>query len=385
MLGVIRGIGMAGYKVEVIKLIDGAPKLRTPELCSKYVKKFEYTSINNSEEFIALLESKASHITHKLLIIPTDDYSTSLLDRNTSRLSAYYWIPNIAEIPGKLSLTMDKYVQKKIALENGFCVASSVTITIDNNGNYEIPENIIFPCCTKPQVSIGSPKEYILKCENASELKIFLDDISGNGKNTILVEEYLEIEEEYVVPGVSCNGITLAPSIIRKLKVGSGAHKGVTAMGVLENFADIPEVQMKLIKMISSLKLTGLFDVELIKSNGKFYFNELNLRYGAAGYVLTACGINLPRILPDFIMKGIKPQQMVGLKTGVSFVSEKVVFDGYCDGYLSWKEYCRDIHSAQIHFIKSAHDIGPYLSYLIFVVKSQIKRFSRRASNKKVS
>ena len=51
---------------------------------------------------------------------------------------------------------------------------------------------------------------------------------------------------------------------------------------------------------MAATKLTGIFDIELFESHGDFYLNEVNLRYGAAGYAVTAMGINLPGIYADY-------------------------------------------------------------------------------------
>ena len=45
---------------------------------------------------------------------------------------------------------------------------------------------------------------------------------------------------------------------------------------------------------VKSLHFCGLFDIDFYERDGVFYFNELNLRFGASGYAVTHSGINLP-------------------------------------------------------------------------------------------
>ena len=83
-----------------------------------------------------------------------------------------------------------------------------------------------------------------------------------------------------------------------------------------------------LIKFVNSLGYEGLYDVDLIESvNGKMYFVEINMRFGASGYAVTKCGVNLPGMYADYMLTG-KPLDM-GCKVtpGKTFVSEKVLIE----------------------------------------------------------
>ena len=373
-LGVIRALGLAGYKVSVLRLLHSYDGDKSPEIASKYVEKVAQVSLDDEEAIIpALIESFSDPENKALVFSAGDDLVASLIDKNHERLSKYFLISSVDETPGELLRCMDKGVQKQIARKCGFYAADGVTIEIDNNGCYSIPDTIPFPCYVKPQVSFGSPKSYIKKCETKEELSELLDDISKHGSNTILVEEYLPIEKEYVIPGASCGGKAIIPAFIEKKRIGSGAHKGVTGSGIIIDSADIPELKYKLCRLIEEVNLNGLFDVEVIFSGGKYYFNELNLRYGAAGYAITAAGVNLPAIFADYVLDGVI-QESTPICTGVTFVNEKVVFDDCRNGYIPWREYKNDIKSADIRFIYSKDDPKPYKIYRVMVIKARIRR-----------
>jgi hypothetical protein len=120
----------------------------------------------------------------------------------------------------------------------------------------------------------------------------------------------------------------------------------------------------------------GLFDIDLIETtDGSLYFLEVNLRYGASGYVVTCDGINLPGMFADYMLKGIpipeesellthdlnnKPDENGGEQPITAFVSEKVLLENYSEGAATEEEIMTAFDSDCIHFIKNEDDPGPY-------------------------
>lgn len=374
-LGVIRALGIVGYKIDVVKLSNQRKNKKTPELFSKYVEHFEYVKATDEQKILKVLLSKMAEREQKKIIIPSDDFCASLLDKNYGELQKYFIIPIIKNKPGELTRCMDKYLQKAIAFKCGLNVADGCTIVIDSEGNYKVPGSLKYPCFAKPQKSIGSPKSYIRKCHDFDELCKLLSEISYHGQNEILIEEYLEIENEYVIPGVSCQGHTVIPAVIKKLIIGSGEHKGVTAKGVIISADKVSTLISQVIDFVSSFKLSGLFDIEIIECKGKYYFNELNLRNGAAGYAITAAGVNLPSILVDYMINGTLPEKNYTIFSEHTFISEKVELEAYLAGFITWNEYKAEIKSADIRFMKNQNDLKPFVAYSVLVVKSRIRKF----------
>ena len=382
-LGVIRAMGKAGYSTTIIKSVAKTPKSPTPELVSKYIEKFYCSS--GEEEILRCLKKLADKNVKKL-VIPTDDVCAAYLDEHYDKLSRYFYLPSLDGQQGKLTQLMDKYAQKSYVRACGLKCAESVVVEVTSDGKFSIPDEVVYPCYTKPLLSIGNPKGYIKRCDTKEELKALLEKVAKNGENRILVEEYLDIEAEYVVPGAAFaagrsdegnsapQSDVIIPALIKKTKIGSGEHKGVTMMGVIAEESDaVSAVRKKLCKLLSDIKMTGLFDIELIYSRGEFYFNELNLRYGAAGYGITAAGVNLPGIYADYMLKGSVPAESK-IRPGAGFVSEKVALDDFRAGFSSWSEYKKNLKSAEIRFIRSDDDPAPYKIYKKLEFKSRIRR-----------
>lgn len=376
-LGIIKAVGEAGNKVIAIRPYEKKKPSLAPEASSRYVEKVEYVQCEDEKKIIDLLIHKVAADRKKRLVIPTDDASASLLDKHADVLKDYFFVPQCNDRPGDLTFYMDKGVQKEYAKKCDIDVAEGWTIDV-KNGKYNLPSNIIFPCYMKPQVSIGAPKSYIRKCDDIQELICYLEEIAQKGDCCILVEQYIAIEKEYVVPGISCGQMVVIPAFIEKIKIGSGAHKGVTMKGRVVSPSTSDDLRDKLVAFVKCFHFKGIFDIEILESGGRFFFNELNLRNGAATYGITASDVNLPDIFCKYMLEGIEPTQDQACTFGKVFVSEKVELEAFRDGYLSWKEYRNDVKESDIRFIKDCKDIKPYLQFRILEGKAIMKRIATR-------
>lgn len=372
-LGLIDALGERGYNCAVIKLVKGQPKLKTPEICSKYVVSFEYAKPYDED---VLRKIHLFHADEKIALIPSDDYSASLLDRYFDELSRDFFVPNIKSDAGVLTAFMDKYVQKEKAREFGIQTAKFVSVNVEA-GDIVMPQTITYPCYTKPQKSIGLPKSYIRKCNTADELLSLLQEIGREQSCRILVEEAIEVEHEYTVPGVSLGGNVVIPALLKKEGICSGSHKGVTTRGEVIPARIHQETVDRICEFISSIGIEGIFDIELFESNGVFYLNEINLRYSAAGYAVTAAGVNLPGIYMDFLLgKEIKYDPIE--KNGLVFVSEKAELEDYMGGYSTWREYRISTRKADIHFMTGNGDYPAQISFRRIVFNSIIRKMINR-------
>ena len=309
----------------------------------------------------------------KQVIIPTDDFAASTLDEFAPELLPYYYIPIVKDTPGELTKCMDKGLQKSIAERCGLNVAKARTIIVSEN-EYDIPEDIEYPCFTKPQMTKGSPKTFIRKCDSEDELRNLLTEVSKRGKCKILIEQYLPIDKEYVVPGCCLGDNVYIPAFIEKKRIGCGKHKGVTASGKVIDAKSMEAILEKFKNFVAEFKLFGLFDLELIESNGIIYFSELNLRNGAAGFGVTSAGVNLPGIYIEYCLNGKIPSKINSVKDGLTFVNEKVELDDYYAGYISWMQYKSNVNKEEVRFIVNNDDPVSGKVFNAFVRKQRIKR-----------
>ncbi len=374
-LGMIRAVGCAGYEVVVIRT-NGVKKRKDIDAYSKYVKTYLFAKEPNKDLLIQTILSLKDPVNGKVILLPVDDYAASVIDTHIDTLKEDFLFPNIQMQQGAVVSLMDKSVQKKIALEIGLKVAKGWTVEIINGG-YNLPPDIIYPCFPKPQISFQGDKKCMKKCSNEEELKCILDEIAKVRDCSMLIEQYVKIEKEFALLGVSDGKTVFIPGMIEMLQDGQGAHKGVTLKGKIIPVNDYVQFITKLETYIEIIKFTGLFDIDAYVCKDGFFFNELNMRFGASGYAITHSGVNLPERFINILLNkpSIKKENMSLLAV---FVNEKVANDDYISGFINRKEYNSFINSSNFTFIKSKADLMPYFMFTIGTLKIALLRYINR-------
>lgn len=378
-LGMIRAAGEAGCDVAVIQIGTDVGKGKKPvDAYSRYITAGYLASPGfNTEQLIALLNKRFAGLDPKPVLLPTDDYTASVVDLNLDRLKDGFLMPGIQGETGRTVYYMDKAVQKALAQKAGFEVARGWTATW-SNGSYAIPEDVTFPCFIKPEVSFkGAKKQSMQRCDTRAQLVEALARIDGREDYPILIEQFIDIEGEYDIPGLALEERIVVPGIIRKREI----YMGVTASGTMLPMEDFPQIKEKIERFMAQFGFTGLIDIELLESGGVYYFNELNLRFGASGFAMTGSGINLPGMLIGHLYGDDIPEdvRLAGRKT---FASEKVLIQELSSGKLTLEEYRRQISDVDFTFVGWAKDPGPYRAFHRdepkTVIKAWIKRLLRR-------
>lgn len=380
-LGMIRALGMAGYGVIVIKT-NGMPDSKDIDAYSKYVNKYLYAREPDRNALVKVLLSLQSD-RNKTILIPVDDYAASTIDEYTDQLKDFFLFPNIEMKQGAVNQLMDKNYQKQIARNAGLNVAEG-WIANSEEGKISIPEGIVYPVFPKPQISYRGSKNCMRRCDDKHQLETVLNHYAVNQLNCpILLEEYHEIINEYALLGFSDGNDVFFPAVIQMLESGKGPHHGVTLLGkVLDPYTFAGFLNL-LKKLVRELHFKGLFDIDFYESKGVFFFNELNLRFGASGYAITKSGINLPHLFICSLLGKSYTLQNNIIDESV-FVNEKVAYDDYNNGFISKSDYFEFIDRADITFIQSDVDADPYRVFLSekFSYKLQMERLIRRYAKK---
>lgn len=374
--GIIRALGEAGYRCEVGKRIHDTPKgFLTPELKSKYVDKFAYLKTRDDAVMVQDIISYFAVKGEKRHLMPADDFCAALIDRNLQTLQEYFYLPSVNGVPGEVSKLMDKLYQKDIAKKYDVKTADICVIDRKENIDSFIPQDLPYPCFIKPLSSAGNPKHLMRKCNSYEELVSGLTEAFNERDCKMLVERYIDIEKEYTIPGIAVDGRVIIPSILEKTKVGAGGHKGVTITGKVLSAAPFDDIVMKLKRIIKNIGLTGIFDIEILVSNGEYYFNELNLRYGAAGYALTGSGVNLPALYVESMQNGVAVfKDEYKFKQGKTFVNEKAAFENYLAGHGKFNDFIKSIWRADIRFLISFSDIKVSFYFFKMVMRLTIRK-----------
>ena len=98
----------------------------------------------------------------KQILFPCSDLAAYAIDMNYQELSSSYVIPGFKGAPGKVAHLMDKWEQSKFANENGLPMAKTWSLT--NANDFSVPEDMVYPCIVKPEVSaFGNKGDIVIR------------------------------------------------------------------------------------------------------------------------------------------------------------------------------------------------------------------------------
>ncbi len=352
-LGIARAAGMAGCDVVVIQTQrrDINPSI---DIVSKYVVE---SKLSREPDSTALIETIMGYRTAErpVILLPSDDWTASVVDSHLDILSHHFLTPHVEHRQGAVLEIMDKWRQKELARAAGANVAKGWICHHEKRG-YIIPDDVTYPCFTKPVESYTGPmKSYLQRCENKEQLQNLLQSIPTTYQKDILIEEYHAIDKEYAVLGLSLGDHSIIPAFIQM----ESSMEGVTATGSVHPISQLPEMEEVLTRFMASTHLTGLFDIDLYESGGKIYFNELNARYGASGYAVTKGVANLPELFIRHILGEPEYSNIPSKFPVQTFANEKVCLDMLYMGLVGYHQYKRWLNEADIRFIQQPDDPEP--------------------------
>ncbi len=379
-LGVVRAVGMAGYGV---RLLATAKECSDIIKGSRYIVQCSTCDLEINEIRRALEELRGTDL--KIPIIPTNDSGVAFFDEHFEDFSEHFSFPNINGTPGALSAFMDKLVQKKAAAACGLHVAEGDAYSADEAGINQAISQAVYPCVTKAISGVDciGEKDVFSICRNQDELRAAMQFACGKNCSVVLVEQFLEVEKEYAVYGLAYNGKVAMPACLYTWRSGHGAHKGVTAEGIMLSSDFLGEDKEKIEEFVRKSGLNGLFCIDLILSKGNYYFIELNLRYGASGYAVTMGGANLPGMFARVLTEGGEIDEKIQLQSELRFLSEKVELDDYRVGYLSWNEYREHQKGEKLRLMKSDDDPEPWRQFLRLETRKRAARLLKGKKRRK--
>lgn len=364
-LSLIRSIAQIGCDITVIVMTglkrDGKTiNDKKPIDCySKYVSHAYYCLRKDKDAFIRLLLEKCTVPNQKVILIPDSDDTVSSIDDHQDILKDYFCFPHIIDKPGAIAYWMDKSNQKELAKEIGLNVANGQIIDIVD-GHYSIPQDLKYPCFSKPLATMNGGKSGMRKCYNVNELSEALDFIIQYRSRTVkvLVEDYKEIHQEYALLGFSDGKDVCIPGIL-KILVVSERWKGIARQGMVMPVGNLIELVNKFKQFVLRMGFVGVFDIDFYESNSVFYFCEINLRFGGSGYAITKMGVNLPAMMVKHLMgQTINGMDKMIMDTAV-YANERMCFDDWNSGFISKKEYYWTLNSSDICFVSDENDPLP--------------------------
>ena len=385
-LGIARALGREGYEVYLLVITRFAHggKLNTSMPIDGYSKFVDRVLFCPSDEgsLIHLLLSECADSKQKVVIIPDSDFSSAVVDQNSDLLNQYFVFPNIDHKQGSIVAWMDKIRQKELAESISINVAKGWKVDVID-GHIDLPDDIQYPCFPKPRATLVGGKNGLRRCDNESDLKDVLTFISKRNPNiSILVEEFKEIDYEHALLGISDGSNVNIPGIITTTSLASGGHYGVAKCGVISPITGFEDIVDEFKSFVLKTGFVGIFDIDFFQSRGKYYFCEMNFRYGGSGYAYTKMGTNLPHQLVRVLLGEELPNDLPNILRAEAFVNERMCRADWCEGYISTLSFLRLIHRDCIKFIDDEEDPMPQVVFLrgLWNVRSNFKRIVKRFS-----
>lgn len=362
-VGLIRSLGKCYVDVTFMSTYS--------KIESKYTK--EYIRLpDDRKKWLAVLKQYGEENKEKAGIFPTDDDTAFWLDDNYEALQQYFIVPHAK---GKLRTLADKTVMNEIAKKTELNVPDFIKLSLA-----ESERKNQYPIILKPYAGYAGSKGDILICHNDNEYTNAIHVLKKQGYKEVLLQQLLDDpnQEEIGLMGMALkNGQVVIPGIIHKIR-SYPTGKGSTSYARFSS--DMTEINEEKIKrFVSVTGYVGIFDIEMIKAYGKYWFIEINYRNGQYGYTPTAAGYNLP-VNWVYGMKNKKVEKCNNLQE-IYYINERDDYRHVKEGTINKKEWLKEFHAASAYGIYCPGDQRPFIRQYVKIPDRVIIKGNKLKSN----
>lgn len=370
-LCVIRSLGAYGCDIDVVHVGKKSRIGVNPiDYYSKYVSHYYFTS---KSELIHVLLKKCKRSDTKPILFTLDDYSTFSIDNARNKLKGHFLFSHLIS-DGDLGELMNKHLLKTIAVKAGMNVVKGWPIPF-KNGEFQIPDGIQYPCFVKGLLSNHVSKSVQCHCDDETALKRLLASCKKNYPHPVYVEEFIPIEKNYGVIGISDGKKCLIPARADLIELGKGATNGVSILGKVSPFEKGSTIYNQINNILSELKYVGIFNIDFVESKGVVYFVELNFRFAAYGYGVFRAGVNLPAMFAESVESS--NLNSIGLQIAIDndyyYLNEKIGIINVLEKSITWAKYKELKKKADFLMVKSKDDPKPYRMFLFKMAIKYLK------------
>ena len=179
-----------------------------------------------------------------------------------------------------VDICFNKYEMAKTFAEHGLTTAKCY-LSIDEFKNARANGEIDYPVFVKPVC--GSASLHINKVSSDTELEglfSMYDDL--------MIQEFMNGQEYGADVYIDMfSGRCTSIFIKKKIKMRAGeTDKSVSV--------HIPELFEQISHFVEEVGFKGIIDIDIFEINGKYYFSEINPRFGGGYPHAYACGVNVP-------------------------------------------------------------------------------------------
>lgn len=381
ILGIARALGEVGIKLDVYYVTRSKTSFQIVS-GSKYVRNAIQIQTKDDRQIISSLTESYKLASMTYILLPVGDYSAALVDKNYDFLKNFFLMPYAqcnGQRNGVIAHLMDKSYQSKLAKKYGLPSANECVISLDDE--IAVPDDVTYPCFVKTMVSTEGSKGEMEKCQDYVQLERTLHQFrKRNRKRNILVQEYLDIEVEYILSGICLDQTVIAPILVEKKRVARHST-GLTVYGTFCDLSVIEAWKEKYWAFLREFHYTGMFDLEIfLCKDGRVLFNEMNFRASGINYAITKAGANLPMELCVSLAGG-NAKEAFDIKCDSIFFNDKVAWSEYQYGYISGAERKKMVKESDFCLLKNDADVVPYHVFLRYMylcmVKMRLKQIAK--------
>lgn len=349
-LGQIRSLGEAGVKPVYIA-IKGRAKIAS---VSKYISKCHYVDTVEEGYDILMKEygSVAAETGKKPFLFSSDDKGVGFLDLNYDELKDKFTFFNAGK-QGRINEFMDKHNILELAKKHGLNVLEN---RVCKRG--EIPEGLEYPVITKSiSPNVGGWKSDVHICHSEKELEEAYRSIEAP---TVLVQKYIEKQNEYCMEGFSANkgnDVLIAIVSTYNYLLPDYYSPYMTVRNMTNDY-----IKNSLKGMFAEIGFEGVFEVEfLIDQDGTYYFGEINFRNSTWSYAATKAGMPLPVLWAQTQEQGFMTQNADKEFEPFTAMVEPIDYAKRVKtGKIDLAEWMKDFKEAKCGYYYSPDDLEPW-------------------------
>lgn len=307
-LGVAQSMGLAGYNV--VAAVWG----KKTGLLAKCKYVCEVISGRDAQICIEHISRRFANHSHPIPIIACCDGAAVALEKNKELLGEKFLFEHTRSNYSLRQLATKK-LQVELAQQSGFNVPKSLMVETIEDFPSEMPFNP--PYIIKALVSMEGSKNDLIICGTYEDLEKQANVVLQR-TSRILIQQY--IERDYEISILGCGrlcGDCIAPAIEYKLTLHP-KNVGLECLAYIDKLEENSEIKQCVNRLINKIGYVGLFSVELMhcKTDGKYYFTEVNLRNDGANAFILKYGVNLPYIHVNDLMGKKADNECSNLKPG---------------------------------------------------------------------
>ncbi len=193
-------------------------------------------------------------------------------------------------------------------------VKAGVNVPFTSSVEDFIPNEESFPLILKQKVG-GARSKNVYVIKNSSEWKSTMAKI-GESSSDFIVMEYIE-GDEYTCGTINLDNSCKGAIVMKRILRDGDTNKCFTEKN------EVIEKEVRLV--VETIKPFGACNVQLRMRNGKPYVFEINARCSGTTAARTLSGFNEPKMIADYLLKGIEPSYDIKEQTILRYWKELVV------------------------------------------------------------